>query len=84
VQLRGRSGKTRLFALHGGASEKTHDFNELLRLHEAALAALASGDMRAASLAIAQARAHPLGARYGKVHAIWESRLAREAQSVEV
>lgn len=71
VALAGKSGLTRVFALHG-AKAVVEDFDRFVALHAEALTAAGQtgGDLREA---IARARAHPLGERYAEFY----ERLAR-------
>ena len=68
LDLKGKSGGVRAFALHGTLADRTPAFDEFQRLHDAALAAV-EAKAQDAQQKIAQARAHSLGGIYATFYA---------------
>jgi adenylate cyclase len=79
VALRGRQGKTRLYALHGDETAATEEFQRFRRQHDEAVRRFEDGELAAFELLRACAR-HPLGERY---RAFYETLLERQREAAE-
>ena len=77
-RLRGRQQETPLYGLHGGPTAKNAAFERFRGNQERVLRAVLAGDAEAGTL-IAELERDPIGARYGKLHALYRSRLLQAA-----